>query len=120
MISTAPDALFKLHRKIVRILYTVTKYRTNSNIAAYILIFPGPLLKEILLHMEEIKRTDSKPKRSYFYSAHDITIVNVLRTMGFTNELFKPDYGATLIFELHFTNNSADQEVKVWLFVSLS
>ncbi|KAL6445222.1 hypothetical protein ACFW04_002234 [Cataglyphis niger] len=72
----------------------------------------GPLLKEILLHMEEIKRTDSKPKRSYFYSAHDITIVNVLRTMGFTNELFKPDYGAMLILELHFTNNSADQEVK--------
>lgn len=59
--------------------------------------------------MEET-RTDSK--RSYFYSAHDITIVNVLRTMGFTNELFKPDYGATLIFELHLTNN-ADQEVKV-------
>ena len=68
----------------------------------------GPLLKEILSHMEET-RTDSK--RSYFYSAHDITIVNVLRTMGFTNELFKPDYGATLIFELHLTNN-ADQEVK--------
>ncbi|XP_070165902.1 lysosomal acid phosphatase-like [Polyergus mexicanus] len=71
----------------------------------------GPLLKEILSHMEET-RTDSKPKRSYFYSAHDITIVNVLRTMGFTNELFKPDYGATLIFELHLANNSADQEVK--------
>lgn len=66
--------------------------------------------------------TDSKPKRSYFYSAHDITIVNVLRTMGFTNELFKPDYGATLIFELHLANNSIDQEVKVliWLLVALS
>lgn len=75
-------------------------------------IFPGPLLKEILYHMEE---TEPKPKRSYFYSAHDITIVNVLRTMGFTNELFKPDYGATLIFELHLVNNGADQEVKVFI-----
>lgn len=36
----------------------------------------------------------------YLYSAHDITLVNVLRAMGFTEELFKPDYGAALIFEL--------------------
>ncbi|XP_071648410.1 lysosomal acid phosphatase-like [Temnothorax longispinosus] len=71
----------------------------------------GPLLKEILHYMEE-NRNGPKPKRSYFYSAHDITIVNVLRTMGFTNELFKPDYGATLILELHLVNNGADQEVK--------
>lgn len=71
----------------------------------------GPLLKEILHGMEET-RTSSTSKRSYFYSAHDITIVNVLRTMGFTKELFKPDYGAMLIFELHLVNNGVDQEVK--------
>ncbi|XP_011872301.1 PREDICTED: lysosomal acid phosphatase [Vollenhovia emeryi] len=71
----------------------------------------GPLLKEILRCMEEGK-TDPTPKRSYFYSAHDVTIVNVLRTMGFTNELLKPDYGATLILELHLSNNGADREVK--------
>lgn len=58
-------------------------------------------------------KPDSKLKRSYFYSIHDITIVNMLRTMGFTNELFKPDYGATIIFELHLLNNRVDQEVKV-------
>ncbi|XP_072755356.1 lysosomal acid phosphatase-like [Anoplolepis gracilipes] len=83
---------------------------TNSTIQKRLLA--GPLLKEILLHMEETK-TDSKPKRAYFYSVHDLTIVDVLRTMGFTNELIRPDYGATLIFELHLINNSADQEVKV-------
>ncbi|XP_011169299.1 lysosomal acid phosphatase [Solenopsis invicta] len=71
----------------------------------------GPLLKEILRHMEETK-SGPKPKRSYFYSAHDITLINVLGAMGFTNELLKPDYGATLILELHLTNNGADQEVK--------
>ncbi|XP_072758830.1 lysosomal acid phosphatase-like isoform X2 [Anoplolepis gracilipes] len=81
---------------------------TNSTIQKRLL--GGPLLKEILSHMEEI-RTDPKPKRSYFYSAHDITIVNVLRTMGFTDELLKPDYGATLIFELHLVNNN-NLEVK--------
>ncbi|RLU17240.1 hypothetical protein DMN91_011309 [Ooceraea biroi] len=69
----------------------------------------GPLLKEILLCMEDVA-TNSNPKRSYFYSAHDITIVNVLRTMGFTNELLKPDYGATLIFELYTADNG--EEVK--------
>ncbi|KAG5348337.1 EHD1 protein, partial [Acromyrmex charruanus] len=68
----------------------------------------GPLLKEILYHMEESK---AKSKRSYFYSAHDITIVNVMRTMGFT-KLLKPDYGAMIILELHFVNNGTDQEVK--------
>ncbi|XP_011688976.1 PREDICTED: lysosomal acid phosphatase [Wasmannia auropunctata] len=71
----------------------------------------GPLLKEILRNMEESK-SGPKLKRSYFYSAHDITIVNVMRTMGFTNELFKPDYGATLILELHQASNGAGQEVK--------
>lgn len=72
----------------------------------------GPLVKEILRCMEE-SRNDPKPKRSYFYSAHDITIINVLRAMGFMNELLKPDYGATLILELYLVNNGADQEVKV-------
>ncbi|KYN27058.1 Prostatic acid phosphatase, partial [Trachymyrmex cornetzi] len=71
----------------------------------------GPLLKEILHHMGESK-DNPKSKRSYFYSAHDVTIVNVMRTMGFTNELLKPDYGAMIILELHFSNNGADQEVK--------
>lgn len=71
-------------------------------------------MKEILRCMEE-SRNDPKPKRSYFYSAHDITIVNVMGAMGFTNELLKPDYGATLILELHLINNGADQEVKVRL-----
>lgn len=83
-------------------------------------LFAGPLLKEILHCMEESK-DNPKSKRSYFYSAHDVTIVNVMRTMGFTNELLKPDYGAMIILELHFVNDGADQEVKVWVvIVSLS
>lgn len=79
-------------------------------------VFLGPLLKEILHCMEE-SRNNPQSKRSYFYSAHDITIVNVMRTMGFTNELLKPDYGATLILELHLDNNGADREVKVMVIV---
>ncbi|XP_076762332.1 lysosomal acid phosphatase-like [Xylocopa sonorina] len=66
----------------------------------------GPLLKEILNHA----RKDTK--RTYLYSVHDITLVNLLRAMGFTSEYFKPEYGATLIFQLHAVSNvdSADIE----------
>ncbi|KAK2584977.1 hypothetical protein KPH14_008508 [Odynerus spinipes] len=71
----------------------------------------GPLLKEILNRMQDT--TIKKDwKKAYFYSAHDITLVNVLRAMGFTEELFKPEYGATLIFELRSLGIDK-QEVKV-------
>jgi len=68
--------------------------------------------------MEDVA-TNSKPKRSYFYSAHDITIVNILRTMGFT-EFLKPDYGAMLLFELHAIDNGENQEVKVLILLYLT
>lgn len=55
-------------------------------------------------------------RRVYLYSVHDITIVNLLRTMGFRNEYFKPEYGATLIFEMHVASNfPEDVELKVLL-----
>lgn len=81
-------------------------------------ISAGPLLKEILQNMEKTK-TDTQLKGAYFYSAHDITIVNTMRSMGFTSKLLKPDYGAMLIFEVHLTNDEK-QEVKVNLLISLS
>ncbi|XP_012150040.1 lysosomal acid phosphatase [Megachile rotundata] len=70
----------------------------------------GPLLKEILTRMQAFKNGDDT-RRAYFYSAHDTTLVNLLRTMGFTNEYFKPDYGAMLIFQLH--NVSDFTEIKL-------
>ncbi|XP_014483412.1 PREDICTED: lysosomal acid phosphatase-like isoform X2 [Dinoponera quadriceps] len=70
----------------------------------------GPLLKKILQHMEETK-IGPKPRRAYFYFVSDITIINVMRTMEFMN-ISKPDFGATLIFELHCTDNQS-QEVKI-------
>lgn len=63
--------------------------------------------------------TNSKPKRFYLYSAHDITIINTMRTMGFTSDLFLPDYGAMFILEVHRANNRDDPEVKV-VFVRVS
>ncbi|XP_047362325.1 lysosomal acid phosphatase-like [Vespa velutina] len=72
----------------------------------------GPLLKEIVNHMQESQiKKDSK--KAYFYSVHDVTLVNLLRTMGFTNELFFPEYGATIIFELH-SYSEKERAVKVF------
>lgn len=73
----------------------------------------GPLLKEILGRIQTVNNgTDTK--RAYLYSAHDITLVNLLRTMGFTSEYFTPDYGATLVFQLHAVpDNAEDAEIKV-------
>ncbi|XP_063981893.1 lysosomal acid phosphatase-like [Diachasmimorpha longicaudata] len=76
----------------------------------------GPLLKEILDNMMRA-RNDQHERKLYLYSAHDITLVNVMRAMGFTEELFKPDYGAALIFELVLSEDMEegehDLEVKV-------
>ncbi|XP_044587572.1 prostatic acid phosphatase-like isoform X3 [Cotesia glomerata] len=76
----------------------------------------GPLLKEITNNMMSARNGHDKIKL-YLYSAHDITLVNVLRAMGFTNELFKPDYGAALIFELvlseYVEENNLELNVKV-------
>lgn len=76
----------------------------------------GPLLKEIFEHLNAFNNNQDT-RRAYFYSAHDITLVNLLRTMGFTDEYFKPEYGSTLIFQLHATSNfTEDMELKVILY----
>lgn len=72
----------------------------------------GPLLKRILEHVGSF-RTGTDKRTAYFYSAHDITLVNVLRTMGFTRELFKPDYAATLILEVHSGSDAEDFEIQL-------
>lgn len=82
----------------------------------------GPLLKDILEHLNAFNNNNNNnqdTRRAYFYSAHDITLVNLLRTMGFTDEYFKPEYGSTLIFQLHATSNftTEDMELKVILLL---
>jgi len=63
--------------------------------------------------MEDKRNNLLKPDRKMvLYSAHDLTIVNVWRALGFT-DLIKPDYGASLVFELHTTRSGTNYEVKV-------
>ena len=62
----------------------------------------GPLLKEMIEHMVN-KSTDvlsqSVPQKLFLYSAHDSTIVMLLRAMGLFNNR-KPPYTACVILEL--------------------
>lgn len=60
-------------------------------------------------------RNSQDERKLYLYSAHDITLVNVLRAMGFTEELFLPDYGSALIFELVLSEDleEGDHELEV-------
>ena len=71
--------------------------------------FQGPLLKHILEQM----RDGSDSVKMYLYGTHDINIVNTLRAMGFTEELFKLDLGVSLIYELRAVQGGQTQEVRV-------
>lgn len=73
----------------------------------------GPLVGEIVRNMEHKQSGSLNPDRKMvLYSAHDVTIVNVWRALGFT-DLIKPDYGASLFFELHTTRSGTNYEVKL-------
>lgn len=66
-------------------------------------LWGGPLIKEIVDNMNLKKSNNLKDKKMFIYSAHDITLVNVWRALGFT-EILKPEYGASLLFELHYVH----------------
>lgn len=60
----------------------------------------GPLLREIVTHMHEKKtRTLSPDRILWIYSAHDITIINLLNSMKLYERIIPP-YAAVLMIEL--------------------
>ncbi|XP_044765865.1 prostatic acid phosphatase [Coccinella septempunctata] len=69
----------------------------------------GPFLKKILEDME-IASTNANFTKLFLYSGHDITLVNILRTLGFT-DILKPNFAAYFIVELHHTPSP---EVKIY------
>ncbi|KAK9877477.1 hypothetical protein WA026_018586 [Henosepilachna vigintioctopunctata] len=58
----------------------------------------GPLLKKILNNMKQKSSIGIVPKL-LIYSGHDLTLVNILRALGFSEQI-KPSFGAYIIFEL--------------------
>ncbi|XP_025418525.1 lysosomal acid phosphatase-like isoform X2 [Sipha flava] len=64
----------------------------------------GPLLKDIVTHMNEKKHGSLNPNRKlWIYSGHDTTIYSLLNTMGINNNLLVP-YAAVLMIELRLNN----------------
>lgn len=103
----------KLHRQHYKIFPKwKIKYR---NLVRINYQFPGPLLKQITSFMIN-KEQNKKHKKMYIYGVHDITLINVLRTIGFDKDLKKPGYGASLIFEAYTLPENGDLIVKVLIY----
>lgn len=86
---------------------------SHINITFVFLVFPGPLLSDILTNMKKKDAGTLVPDRKMFlYSGHDLTIATMWRTLGF-EECLLPEYGAALIIELHSINETEVSEVKV-------
>lgn len=66
--------------------------------------------------MTQKSKEQLKPDRKlYFYSGHDTTLMSVIRALNITSQTTnKPDFAASLTFELHASTNVKDRfEVRV-------
>ena len=73
----------------------------------------GPIVADIVHNMaKKVVRTLNPNRKIFLYSGHDITLVSVLRALGF-EERFKPDPGASLIVELHRPNDGGEHLVEI-------
>lgn len=70
-------------------LFTETEYMKRMH--------GGMLIKEIIETMEN--KTKRIPLEMKLYSGHDLTIVSILNCLRL--ELVKPEFGASILFELH-------------------
>lgn len=76
----------------------------------------GALLTEMVDIMAKKRGGTLAPDRSIFaYSAHDVTLVNLMRALDIINQTSKkPDYASALVFEMHYNDKlKNDFEVKV-------
>lgn len=73
----------------------------------------GPIVADIVHHMaQKVLHTLNPDRKMFLYSGHDITIVSVLRALGF-EERIKPDPGASVIVELHRPFDGSEHFVEV-------
>ncbi|KAJ2943881.1 hypothetical protein O0L34_g8205 [Tuta absoluta] len=68
----------------------------------------GPLLGEIKQSFEGIVNEANTNRSLYVYSGHDVNVVGLWRALGF-EELLEPEYGASIVIELH---EEVEQDVK--------
>lgn len=87
-------------------------------------IIAGVLVSDIFKKFSQKSKGLLKPDRNVFiYSAHDLTLISAMRALNISDQTSrKPDYAATLAFELHqgLTENNPDEfSVKVHLMLSM-
>lgn len=51
-------------------------------------------------YLDEAVRHENVDRTLYVYSGHDVTVVSLWRALGFV-DLLAPDYGASIVLELH-------------------
>ncbi|XP_055851789.1 lysosomal acid phosphatase [Episyrphus balteatus] len=76
----------------------------------------GAFVGEVYNNMASKVNKTLKPNRNlFFYSGHDVTLVNVMNSMGILNQTSTlPDFTSALVFELHEVLDSPEQyEVRV-------
>lgn len=77
----------------------------------------GPLVTEILENMSANKNKMESEKALNIYAAHDITLINVMNSMGFLNQTSnKPDFASALAIELHESYTGVDLDVKIYFY----
>lgn len=102
--------------------------RSHNPISFSILIsrhIPGPLLGEIRQHFKESVNHENLDRSLYIYSGHDVNVVGLWRSLGYT-ELLEPEYGASIVLELHeeveqdsfFVKVSVQVCVNIWLTIA--
>ncbi|XP_075981914.1 lysosomal acid phosphatase-like isoform X2 [Anticarsia gemmatalis] len=60
----------------------------------------GELLKQVRQQFDDTTSRVNVDRSLLVYSGHDVTIVSLWRALGFT-ELLEPEYGASIVLELH-------------------
>ncbi|TDG50451.1 hypothetical protein AWZ03_003040 [Drosophila navojoa] len=77
----------------------------------------GAFLTEILKKMQNKRKKNLNPDRKIFlYAGHDVTLVNVMNSMGILDQTAKlPEYASALVFELHHSKSFADGDFEVKL-----
>lgn len=75
------------------------------------------MLSEIVDHMDKKRLTLLDPDRSIFiYSGHDVTLVNVMSALDIVDQTSSiPDYGASLVMELHYNSITFQDDFEVRL-----
>ena len=66
----------------------------------------GPILANMVSNMDA-KVNGMENRKLFFYSGHDLTLANILNTIG-AYDLHWPTFSASLMFELSYKNSSQE------------